>query len=103
MFFRATKSCAGLGLSKDKMGMMKNVECMAVAPSSDDELMHQLSMENCNGESKDLMEAVKEGRRASSPANELEEDGRGTENEKLSMFCTLTWTHVDSQILPLCT
>lgn len=33
-------------------------------------------MESCNGKSKDLMEAVKEGRRALSPANESEDEER---------------------------
>lgn len=47
---------------------------MAAVFSWDDELMHSLSMESRNGESKDLMEAVKEGRRALSPTNESEEE-----------------------------
>ncbi len=55
---------------------MKNVEYMAVALSSDDKVTHSLSVESCSGESKDLMEAVKEGRRAPSPANESEGGGR---------------------------
>ena len=49
---------------------------MAAALSWDDEVRLSLSMESCNGESKDLMEAVKEGRRAPRPANESE-DGAG--------------------------
>lgn len=77
-------SCAGQGPRKDKVDRMKNVEYAAVALSSDDELTHSLSMESCNGESKDLMEAVKEGRRAQSPANESDEDRRReSERERL--------------------
>lgn len=78
MCFRVTESCqsAGLGLSKDKVGRMKNVVYIAVPLSLDDELTHSLSAGSCNGESKDLMEAVKEGRKATSPANESEEEKR---------------------------
>lgn len=58
------------------MGRMKSVVYIPVSLSSDDELMHSGSAGSCDGESKDLMVAVKEGRRARSPANESEEERR---------------------------
>lgn len=77
-----------------------------MALSLDDEVTHSLSMESCNGESKDLMEAVKEGRRAWSPANESEGGRRGgrglkrrgmgqgkTQGRTQSMFCKAPLRH----------
>lgn len=37
--------------------------------------MHSLSAESCDGESEDLMEAVKEGKRAATATNESGWDG----------------------------
>lgn len=45
---------------------------MATALSSDEELTHSPSIESCNGDCEDLMEAVKEGRRAPGSVNESE-------------------------------
>lgn len=64
------------------MGMMKSVVYIPVSLSSDDELMHSLSVGSSNRESKDLMVAVKEGRRATSPANDLEEEKRRRESRR---------------------
>ena len=50
--------------------------------SSDDELRRSLSVETRNGESEDLMEAVKESRRAPSPANESKEREDERERER---------------------
>lgn len=61
---------------------MKSVVYIPVSLSSDDELMHSLSVGSSNGESKDLMAAVKQGRRATSPANESEEQKRRRRRER---------------------
>lgn len=116
--FRSEKELSWAGPGLSKVGRMKNTEYMAAALSSDDELTLSLSMESCNGESKDLMEAVKEGKRALSPANESEEGRRRRERERRTeqkrdgpvkdrrtktlhvlQSTTLTWTHMDTQIL----
>lgn len=56
--------------------------------------MHSLSAESCDGESEDLMEAVKEGKRAATATNESGWDGGS--GWGWGGVLRIRWAHEDS-------